>query len=183
LYGASCLCGPRVQDKGLRLVLDAKQGVRVRTHAAPPLFLYLLAVSTTPGRHSEALTSCYSPLSGSCSLIHSGYCDQRTSRRRRSAPSSLRRSRSRSQWRSLIRSCLCFFSVARRSSVIASAGASTRSFSPSVSSKISCWRSSDSRVRTLTGRASHARRKQGEGGAYPLDFSCNRAIPQRFDLG
>src|SRR5215211_2505498 len=34
------------------------------------------AVSTTPGRHSEALTSCHSPVKASCILIQPGYSDQ-----------------------------------------------------------------------------------------------------------
>ena len=84
IWGIPCVRAIE-QEERLRLLLDAKQGIRVRTHVTLPLFLYLLAVSTTPGRHSEALTSCHSPLSGSCSFIQSGYSDQRTSRPRRPA--------------------------------------------------------------------------------------------------
>src|SRR5215217_987506 len=52
------------------------------------------AVSTTLGRHSEALTSCHSPVSGSCILIQPGYSDQRMTRPRLPAALSLMRSRS-----------------------------------------------------------------------------------------
>src|SRR5215208_7297487 len=79
------------------------------------------AVSTTPGRHSEALTSCHCPLRGSCSSIQTGYSDQRMMRPRLSAALSLMRSRSSSSMRVSLFSTRELLSV----SVRAPAGAST----------------------------------------------------------
>ena len=39
----------------------------------PPFLRYRSAVSITPGKHLEALTSCHSAARGSCSLIQMGY--------------------------------------------------------------------------------------------------------------
>src|SRR5215211_4666412 len=63
------------------------------SHAGPPFFRYLLALSTTLGRHSSALTSCQSPVVGSCSFIHLGSSDQRITKPMRAAFSKRRRRR------------------------------------------------------------------------------------------
>ena len=67
------------------------------------------------GGHSEALTSCHSPVVGSCREIQPGSLDHLIIKPRLAASSSLRRSRSSRR----IRARLCSRSVARSSSVSA----------------------------------------------------------------
>jgi hypothetical protein len=122
------------------------------SHAAPPWSRCLLASATTPGRHSAALTSYHSPVSGSCNSIQVGYFDQRATHPKRPAGPALHFSRSRS----LSRLGLCLRRRSNRSGVTALFGRYRRR-SPSVINSTSRPRSSSSNAFALTGHPTRLR--------------------------
>src|SRR5215203_1129360 len=74
--------------------VDGEPLFALTPHAGPPFFGYLFALSTTVGRQSWALTSCHSPVVGSCSFIHIGSSDHWITKPMRAAFSKRRRRRS-----------------------------------------------------------------------------------------
>jgi hypothetical protein len=107
-----------------------------------------LAALTTPGKHSLALTSCHSPVVGSCIDIQPGCLLHLITSPRFSASASFRCSHRIT----LSRSPLCRERMARSSAVSASAGVLTSRRSPSAWSRMSRLRRSSKSARAFKPR-------------------------------
>src|SRR5215217_7490985 len=136
---------PHLEAQGSEFQVERSGRVRATAHLLTPKRRRALEDSTMDAKHSVSLTSCHSPVVGSCRDIQPDSLDHLITSPRRSASSSLSRSRSRS----LMRSRLCLRSAARSSSVATPVGASTCSTRPSASKRTSRSPSSSSKSRAV----------------------------------